>query len=182
VTDPYHELSADHLLCYRFIPSSAAYSPTTSYPGLGRFDNGTRLTLYVSSNAEGAVAEYFRRHPELLPLQDAVALRVFEMELTSHSRLLDVRTGGGATAAGITLERLISSDANESSRYKECRALAGRAESRYPGITWHSAAYSDSVYCVVLFGMNRDRWDLDIVTEIPKPTIDVARVQVIEAA
>jgi hypothetical protein len=182
VKDPLHELSATRLRCYRFIPASAVYSPTSGHPGSGRFDNGTRLTLYVSSDAEGAAAEFFRRHPELLPLQGAVSLRVFEMELTTHTPLLDVRTEAGATAAGTTLERMTSSDADEAVRYGECRTLADRVDARFPGIAWPSAAYSDSIYCVVLFGMNRDRWYLDMVSEIAKPLVDVTRVQVIQAA
>jgi len=104
------------------------------------------------------------------------------MELTSQSPLLDVRTEAGAAAAGIILDRLTSSDADPALRYEKCHALADRTETAYPGITWPSAAYSDSIYCVVLFGMNRDRWDLDLVIEIPKPTIDAARVRLIEAA
>ena len=76
---------------YRWLPADASYAPVDPWPSLGRFGDGTRNTLYVAETAQGAMAEFFRRHPELLQLQASEELRlaVFELGLDVLGRCLD---------------------------------------------------------------------------------------------
>lgn len=138
---------------FRYLSAGASYSPADAYPGAGRFDNGTRRTLYVSSTAQGAVSEFYRRHPELLNMQDSVVLQLFEVTLEVVAQVLDVNDDDDATAEGIHPGRLVSSDPDPDDRYGQCRALADRVElAAGCGIRYPSAASTTRPANLVVFG------------------------------
>ena len=158
-------------ITFRFLPERADYDPASPWIGSGRFDDGRRLTLYLADAPEAAVAEFLRRHPELLYLQDALKIRVFEIEVVSDQRLLDVRVDADARAVGIEPDRLVSSDLDESIRYAECRELAARVEAECIGIGYPSAALrSDHHWNMVLFGPPGD-WTAERVREVTPPRV-----------
>jgi hypothetical protein len=109
---------------YRWIPPRAEYEPNAPWPGNGRFDSDSTPTLYLSSSAEGALAEYYRRHPEFLEFQDRLKVRLFEIEFTGGGEGLDVSTEDRTEEIGFPWERLRSSDARRVDRYRECQLLA----------------------------------------------------------
>lgn len=140
--------------CYRSLPAGALYAPKTSWAtDSGRFDDGVRATLYVSTTAEGAVAEFFRPRAHLLLIRDVVKLRLYKLDMQVAGRVMAVISGPDAVAAGIEPERLTSNDADETTRYRECRALADRVEADGGvGIRFPGAAHVDHPPNVVVFG------------------------------
>jgi hypothetical protein len=167
------------IVLYRQLPHSAFWSPVSPYPSdAGRFDNGKRLNLYTAGQPEGAVAEYFRRRPELLAYQDRSRIRVFRVTLEFTKPCLDVRTETGAAAAGIAFDRLISADPDPKLRYQECRRLADATEADgSAGIAYPSAALIGShAWNVVAFGSDGDLWRSLQYDEVPRPWVDPALV------
>ncbi len=162
---------------YRYLAEGATYAPDSPWNGgAGRFDNGRRYTLYLANTPEGAVAEFLRRHPEFLGLQDVLRIRVFRVGATTLRRCRDVRDDAKAAASGITIERLTSNDADEARRYRECRELAARSEDG-AGITYPSAARQVAgSWCVVLFGEEGDRWSSAGWVEVARPHVNPAEV------
>lgn len=138
---------------YRWLDVAATYDPDGPWPSAGRFGDGTVKTLYVAESPDGAIAEYLRRHPEFVELQESLRLRVYEIDLEVVAVCVDVRDAAGQLAAGIAEARLTSSESDESIRYAECRALASDAiASGAVGIAYPSAAAAWSTWNLVLFG------------------------------
>lgn len=122
------------------------------------------------------MAEFLRRHPEFLALQDALRIRVYEVVVATEDRVLDVRTPAGAAAVGIDQARLISSEANEKSRYVECRRLADLIQAECIGIAYPSAALDGQHWSLVLFERG---WTTERATEVDRPFVPPGDVRVI---
>jgi len=157
---------------YRWIPPTADYEPISPWLGNGRFDDGRTPTLYVGLTAEGALAEYFRRHPELTQFQSRLKLRLFRIRISAVREGLDVSVERLAAAVGIAWERLTSSDISRKRRYRRCQELAVAViDDNGISIRCPSAAYERST-CLVLFGENTDDWTAEVDSEIELPLID----------
>ena len=65
------------------------YEPCSSYASLSRFGDGTHKTVYVAESMEGAMAEFFRRSPELLNFQDDLAIVLYRLEVQIIGDCLD---------------------------------------------------------------------------------------------
>jgi hypothetical protein len=164
---------------YRYLPRDATYEPDSPWSGSGRFDDGRRFTLYLADTAVGATAEFLRRHPEFLALQDRIVIQLFELGLEIDNPCLDVRDASGAAHAQIPFERLTSSDDDPAVRYAECRELASDTEAAGgTGIAYPSAAYRGETN-LVMFSEQPSAvpWTTLTKTEVPRPTVDAARVQ-----
>lgn len=161
---------------YRWIPPGREYAPVAPWPGTGRFDNGETPTLYLSMTADAAVAEYFRRHPELLRFQEGLKIRLFQIHISALGNGLDVSAEDLAKAVGVEWERLRSSDLRRSERYEQCQELA-EAVKRADGISirYPSAALESAVN-VVLFGDDQRLWTAEVDSEIDLPLVDPERV------
>lgn len=170
----------DSLRVHRVIQHDAGYEPDAPYQSLeGRFSNGSRSVLYVADQAEGALAEWLRWHPELLELQDYLRVHVFQISISITSTSLDVRTEGQAALIPFPFERLVSDDRDESVRYRECRALADDCEAASgTGIRSPSAADPEFRRSnVTLFGEEGGDWHSDGYFEVPRPYIPVTAVR-----
>ena len=147
--------------------------------GDGRFDNGVRYTLYLAHSAEGATAEFFRRHPEFLAMQEKVRIQLFKLTMVIPGASLNVRTEDAANRAGVLYKRLQSNDEDQALRFEECRALADDVESiGGEGIAYPSAAY-DGTWNLVAFG---EAAYATAIESIPRPTVDPTRVQAMRGA
>lgn len=164
---------------YRFLDSTATYAPDAAWPTTGgRFDDGLRATLYVSLSAEAAVAEFYRRHPELLEFQERIRLRTFRFQLSCLTEGCDVRTEHQASAVGIALTRLTSSDARPGDRYRECRELADAVDDAGGiGVFFPSAALVDSQNIVVFDSGATNGWSSQSLSQIPTPIVDASQVR-----
>jgi RES domain-containing protein len=143
------------LTLYRWLPSTATYGPEGAWFGVGRFGTGDYKTLYLAASATGAMAEFFRRNPELLDFQDdGLAISLLELEVEVNGNCLDVRAPSDAALVGIAFDRLTSSDSDEDVRYTECRALAKEAlDADMVGLAYPSAAATSAQqWNLVLFG------------------------------
>lgn len=166
---------ADSAIYYRFLPEAATYGPADPWPGSGRFDVDSTPTLYVAETSEGAVAEYYRRHPELLQVQASVKLNVFEVEIACSCEGTDVRMEEQARKVGIAWDRLRSSDRRKQDRYKECYGLAdetvkmGGVSVQYP-----SAAY-EGAQALVLFAVG-EGWTAS-AARVDTPSVMPERVR-----
>jgi hypothetical protein len=100
------------------------------------------------------MAEFYRRNPGLLAMQDDVSIRLSHIQVEVEADCLDVRTDEQALAAGIATDRLLSSEADEKVRYQECRELADEVEAADgQGIAYPSAAMPTAdAWNLVLFG------------------------------
>lgn len=149
--------------------------------GGGRFGTGSYKTLYVASSARGAMAEFFRRHPEFLDLQEDLMIRLFKLDLRVEGECLDVRTEDAARAVGIEPSRLTSSDPDEDVRYRECRELAGiMLERDGTGITYPSASTGPPTWNFVLFGDQKaGRWVCLNRSSVEIPRIDAEQVNIL---
>ena len=145
-------ITLGEITLYRQLPGDAPYSPVTPWRGKGRFSDGGHLVLYLSSTAVGAVAEFLRRNPEFLELQDSLRIQLFKIEILVKGDALDVRHEDCQQKVGIPLESLTSSDADEAMRYQECRALGGIVAKRASAISSPSAALRHGSWTVALFG------------------------------
>jgi hypothetical protein len=163
---------------YRWIPRSAVYGPHTEHVGVsGRFDNGLRLTFYVASTPEGALAEYLRRNPEYLNDQDILDIRVFELKFDVVVSALDLSTHEKSSRVGIQFERLRSSDLDEHARYAECRLLADEVEARGVGILYPSAALRDRATNLACLGPQSSvAWRISTYEEVALPRVDPSLV------
>ena len=168
---------AGSVLGYKWQPNDAAYLPCSPYPGRGRVGCGTFGSVYVANSGRGAMAEFFRRHPELLALQDDVDVVLHELDLETHVDALDLRTEPSQQSVGITIERLNSSDADEDARYAECRQLASEViAEELVGILFPSAAANwPDAWNVVLFGLQSGAtWECNGHRQVPTPRVSVA--------
>src|SRR4051794_30412210 len=112
---------------YKWQPNDAVYEPCSPYQSKARFGDGNVKTVYVAETDRGAMAEFFRRAPELIDFQDDLNIVLFELDLEVIGGCLDVRQARGQNEVGISEERLTSSDVDESARYAECRELGTEA-------------------------------------------------------
>lgn len=166
---------------YRFLKHSAWWSPTDPFRDPdGRFGSTSRFTLYVSESATAATAEFFRRNPTLLSLQDRSRIRIFEVRLSVGGNCADVRTPALAAAANIGFDRLTSNEADIQVRYADCHALADDVEARGGcGVAYPSAALLvPGTWNLVTFGQAGPSWSVVSAVEISRPHVDPSRVQV----
>jgi len=157
---------------YRTLPGGAWYAPDTTWPtSSGRFDDGVRTTLYVSTTSEAAVAEFLRPNPSLLKIWDVVRIRLYELDIEVVGRVMDVVDPKEALAQGIDPERLTSSDPDPVDRYRECRELAEQVEVKDGlGIRFPCAALVEHPPNVVVFGEpHASSWVVQGSTELPRP-------------
>jgi len=168
---------------FRWLPQGANYPPDGPWPGKGRFDTGEHKTLYLAATAEGAMAEFFRRFPELLEIQDDLIIGFFEVELEVSADCVDVRTPSGAAVIGIELLRLRSSEPDELSRYAECRALAVECiTAGFVGLAYPSAASVAETWNLVLFGeQSEPGWHGLGYQPVPRPRLTSVDVRSIES-
>lgn len=169
------------LRVYKWIDALATYDVDSPWFSLGRFGDGTWKTLYLAESPEGAMAEYFRRHPEFLAFQDDLVITLHELDMTVVGDCVDVRSDAGQAAAGIGYDRLVSSEDDEDSRYEECRQLARRALSAgRVGIGYPSAAAAWACWNLVLFGdPAAGAWVCASHRPVPMPRLDGADVRVL---
>lgn len=128
------------------------------------------------------MAEYFRRHPELLQFQGSgLRLRVFGLDLVLRGPVLDLRNGASAVAVGISPDRLRSSDADEDDRYRECRELALAAiDADRCGIAYPSAAATWATWNLVVFGEpSPGTWESLGFTPVAPPVLAPSQVNVL---
>ncbi|WP_165640164.1 RES family NAD+ phosphorylase [Klenkia brasiliensis] len=173
------EWSPGKIRAYKWVNSSSSYDADSPWFGVGRFGDGSGKTLYVAESDTGAVAEFLRRHPEFAELQDALAIRLYEIDLDVVGRCLDVRTAAGQTAARVSLDRLVSSEDDEVARYRESRQLATQAQGEgFTGIAYPSAAAMWACWNLVLFNdPSTTTWQSRACREIPVPKVDPANVR-----
>lgn len=165
---------------YRFVPPTAPYSAASPWVTTdGRFDDGVTPTLYLSFSPEGAIAEFYRRHSELLAFQGRLKVQLFRVNLSARSHGLDVSTQELADEVGVPFERLRSSDLKRNPRYHECRQLSKAVHSK-GGISVHypSAAY-EATNNVVAFGAPGISWEAYVDDEVPVPVLEPALVRVL---
>jgi hypothetical protein len=125
------------------------------------------------------MAEYFRRHPELLQFQvSGLRLRVFGIILVVRGAVLDLRNNASAAAVGISPDRLHSSDADEDVRYRECRELAVAAiAGNRCGIAYPSAAAAWATWNLVVFGdPDPATWESLSITPVVPPVLAPSQV------
>lgn len=164
---------------FRYLAEDVVRRPDSPWHGEGRFDNGIRYTLYLAETPEGAAAEYYRRHPEFLGLQDYVKIRVYQLDMELPEPHLDVRTRPLAVRAEIDFERLVSNDADPNLRFKECRELADDVELTAGfGLAYPSAARQHESN-LVTFGEASAHWSTYGIDEVARPVVDPASVQVL---
>ena len=167
---------------FRYLPLHAPYPADAPFAGgHGRFDAG-QATLYLADTAEGAVAEFYRQHPEFLASQGTVErFDLFEVELIVSGPVLDVRTPSQARAAGIAFDRLTSSDAEPVARYRECRDLAQRCGQSTTGIVYPSAALQSGSWNLVVFDEPiPQRWSACTTLPVPTPFVDATAVVAVQ--
>ncbi len=166
---------------FRYLDEGASYDPDSPYPTSGgRFDDGKRPTLYLASSREGAVAEFLRRHPEFLGMQDFLRIRVFAVRVHVTKRCLDLRWDDLSRRAGIELVRLMSNDRDGAIRYAYSRTVADLVDAE-AGIAFPSAAYAPPTWCLVLFGHEGERWRSEGFSPVTRPAVDPAAVSVLPA-
>ncbi len=165
-------ISAGTRLLYRWIPPRVPYGVVAPWPGMGRFDCGPP-TLYFSHSPEGALAEYFRRHPELLPYQERLKATLFQIGLTAMDVGLDVSERHLALAVGVPWDRLRSNDLRASKRYAECQGLASDVNAKGGcTIVYPSAAYEGETNLVTL-GDEGSGWTTAPPVEVAdRPLVD----------
>lgn len=165
---------------FKWLYDDAPYPPDSPWTTNGRFGDGSGKMIYFAESALGAMAEFFRRHPEFLGFQRELKVVVFELEIDIRLQSLDVRTDLGQITVGISLERLTSSDADEAVRYLECQTLATLvALEQMSGIAYPSAALKRAnAWNLVLFGdPNPMTWKSNSHTKIKRPSIISADVR-----
>ncbi len=165
---------AETILLHRVVQDDADYDPDDPFQSVsGRFSNGTRWVIYLAEEAEGALAEWLRWHPEFLDLQDELRVHIFQVRVDVKARSLDVRTGEQAALSSFPFHRLVSNDEDESIRYQECRALADDCDANGGGgIRSPSAADPWFLHCnFTLFGEKGGSWISRGFIEVPRPTI-----------
>ncbi len=138
------------------------------------------LTLYVAASGRGAMAEFLRRAPELIDFQDDLNIILYELDLDVRGECLDLRADSSRNNVGISLDRLVSSEGDELTRYSECRALARDAVAHsLTGIFFPSAAatWSGAWNLVVYGGKASAGWDCLGHREVSRPRLTVADVR-----
>jgi RES domain-containing protein len=166
--------SPNQVIVYRWLPSSAKYLPNSPWPSVNRFGRGDYPTLYLSGSAIAAMSEFFRLHAEFLELQEDLAIRLFEMELSTFGNVVDLTESAGQVAIGISEERLSSSEPSVEVRFAECWEVGEWAVSEgFVGIAYPCAATSrPNEWNIVLFGAeSTESWQLENVHLIGMPIV-----------
>jgi hypothetical protein len=162
---------------FRWLDNAAPYEPNSPWPGVGRFGAGAYKTLYLAGSAKGAMAEYFRRHPEFLDFQEDLDVTLFQLDVQVLCECLDVRVPDQAAAVGFDFRRLLSSEADERVRYEDCRALAKDVVGvGLCGLAYPSAAATGPAWNLVLFG-DPGAWAVTGYAPATRPRLDPAEVQ-----
>lgn len=162
---------------YKWLDNTARYEPSSPWFGIGRFGAGAHKTLYLAASPEGAMAEFFRRHPEFFDFQDDLDITLYQLAVQVPCECLDVRTPPQAASIGLGFDRLLSSEADESVRYEECRALAKDAMGAgLCGVAYPSAAAIGPAWNLVLFG-DPGAWAVTSYAPIDRPRLEPAEVQ-----
>lgn len=158
---------------YRWIPIGSKYRADEPWPSSeGRFDDTQTPSLYLSCTPEGAVAEYLRWRPKLIPNQHNLSLDLYEVNVTSEQDGLDVSTRSLAEVVNINWDRLRSSDPDKQIRYRECRQLAQEViDASGVSIKYPSAALKGT-HNVVLFQTKISSWVAHQGTQVPVPWVD----------
>lgn len=173
-SDVWHPVGETTL--YRLVPADAEYDPASEWPGDGRFDLPGVPTLYMSRSPEGAAAEYFRRHPELLNFKGRLKLRLFLIRFNGLHDGADVHDERRAANVGVDIARLRSSDLRRRDRHKECRELAVAVDQRSGvSIEYPSAAY-DGVSNVVAL-RSQGPWTARSDGELELPELEPDRLR-----
>ncbi|TFC19717.1 RES domain-containing protein [Cryobacterium algoritolerans] len=167
---------------YKWTPAGILYDPVCPWPSLGRFGSGQHKTLYLAETAKGALAEYFRRHPELLSFQTELVISMYEIDLNIQRDCLDLRDLTDQTAIGASADFLVSTDPDEGLRYAECRLIAESAVAEgIPGIVYPSAAANwPRAWNIVFLGEQDDvNWSHIASVLIPCPEMLSSEVHVL---
>lgn len=138
----------------------------------------------MAETDRGAMAEFFRRSPDLLDFQDELAIALYELDLEVADECLDTRTSALQAVVGITHERLTSSDSDENIRYADCRNLSLEAVSAgLVGIYYPSAAATwPTAFNLVLFGhQSSASWQCLAHREVDRPRMTSADVNPLPA-
>jgi hypothetical protein len=128
------------------------------------------------------MAEFFRRHPELLDFQEDLRILLFALEISVTQDGLDVRTQIGQVAVGISFLQLTSSDANESVRYADCHRLAIAVFAQnLSGIAYPSAAAKWSgAWNLVLFGdQDTKKWTSTGHFHMTRPLLTAGEIRTV---
>ena len=166
---------------YRYLHAEATYPPDDPYPSKSRFGDGSLWTLYLAETPTGAVAEFLRRHPEFLMLQEDLRIRVYEISLTVTCEVLDLLAGACQRIAGVEQRDLVSSDPDEDTRYERCRDLAKKFSTRCCGFRYPSASLHSHRWNLVLFGLqDPDQWICSAVRLVGRPWVAPAEVRAID--
>lgn len=167
---------------FRWTPAGAEYAPDSPWPSVGRFGDGSFKSIYFAETPKGAIAEFLRRNPEFIALQDHLRVRLYEIVLDVSGECLDVRLPQHQAEVGISLERLTSSELDERDRYVACWDLARATRSSGAiGIAYPSAAanWADA-WNLALFGDPSDRtWRPLAVNEQSPPTLAADEIRVL---
>lgn len=160
---------------YKWMPSGRQYLPCSPYPSVSRFGDGTLATVYVAATDRGAMAEFFRLHPELLALQDELAIRLFELDLDVAGPVLDLMSDATRHAVEISVDELRSADRDCAVRWRECQRIGAYAvEHRFTAIRYPSASatWADAEN-MVLFGQQAANWwECLEHREVPQPGVE----------
>lgn len=167
-------------LLYKWLDNAATHAAESPWFTLGRFGAGAHKTLYLAESAKGAMAEYLRRHPELLDFQEDLDITVYEVETAAGCDCLDVRKAAMSAAIGFPHDRLTSSEHDEVVRYAECRTLAAQVQgTALCGIAYPSAAATWATWNLVLFGEANQpgRWRVQPSRPVARPLLSPVDVR-----
>lgn len=161
------------LVTYKWQDAAATYPPDSPWFSLSRFGGGSHKTLYVAETSEGAVAEFLRRHPELIDFQDDLRIVLYELRLQVDGGCVDLRDPRIVATMGIEPDRLTSSDRDEDARYAECRRVAETSvQADASGIFYPSAATVWVAWNLVLLGDSGPRrWTCESYHAVARPRL-----------
>lgn len=174
--------SAWECTVYRWQPARTTFPPDSPHYGVSRFCDGSFPVLYVAESAAAAIAEFLRRHRELLHLQHFLTVEMFELDVVVAGELLDALDDLVLDGLGFDRSRLASSESEEEVRYTECQQLARSSRQEgMVGIQYPSAAALWDAWNLVLFdGQSKGGWICTAHSSIEVPKIDPDRVRILE--
>lgn len=169
------------VVMYKYVPAGYTYNPAESWWSKNRFSNGSFRTLYLAASARGALAEFLRRHPELLDFQDELIIEMYEIEAVVNGECLDVRTPLKCEIIGAAFSDLTSSDADEVERYRVCRCVGQESRDRgFTGILYPSAALSGTYNLALFDEPSAKGWSCARCDEVElPPPLDPSAVHVL---